>query len=250
MWRVSIPRSRSRPIPAISPVARRVRDGRLTYLKDEKLVRIEQAIEDVSRSSVQGCFVECGVALGGSGIIIATLMPEGRAFHGYDVFGMIPPPTSEKDDEKSKARYETIRSGQSQGSGGDPYYGYVDNLYDRVVENFEHFGQPVDGRRVSLYKGYFEDTLDPPTDIAFAHIDCDWYDPVKLCLERIARASPPVPTSSWTTTTTTMDAGVRSTNSWEPIPMWTSLPASRTSCFGSGPEQGLLARLRGGPAFT
>jgi hypothetical protein len=68
---------------------------------------------------------------------------------------------------------------------GDPYYGYVDQLYDRVVENFERFGQPVDGRRVSLYKGYFEDTLHPQVEIAFAHIDCDWYDPVKLCLERI-----------------------------------------------------------------
>jgi hypothetical protein len=31
----------------------------------------------------------------------------------------------------------------------------------------------------------FEDTLHPQTDIAFAHIDCDWYDPVRLCLERI-----------------------------------------------------------------
>jgi O-methyltransferase len=163
--------------PAISPIAQRVRDGRLTYLKDAKLVRIEQAIEEVSRSGVLGAFVERGVALGGSGIIIATLMPEGRAFHGYDVFGMIPPPTSEKDDEKSRTRYETIRSGQS--------HGYVDNLHERVVENFERFGQPVDGRRVSLYKGFFEDTLHPQTDIAFAHIDCDWYDPVKLCLERI-----------------------------------------------------------------
>ena len=28
-------------------------------------------------------------------------------------------------------------------------------------------------------------TLHPQTEIAFAHIDCDWYDPVKLCLARI-----------------------------------------------------------------
>jgi O-methyltransferase len=178
-------RGRSRPAPVMSSIARRVKDAHLTYLNDEKLVRIEHAIEEVARSDVQGCFVECGVALGGSGIMIASLMPEGRAFHGYDVFGMIPPPASEKDDEKSRARYETIRSGQSRGIGGEQYYGYIDNLYDRVVENFARFGQPVDGRRVSLYKGYFEDTLHPATDIAFAHIDCDWYDPVALCLQRI-----------------------------------------------------------------
>jgi asparagine synthase (glutamine-hydrolysing) len=142
-------------------------------------------VADVCRSGVPGCFVECGVALGGSGIIIATLMPEGRAFHGYDVFGMIPPPTSEKDDEKSRARYETIRSGQSRGIGGDQYYGYVEDLYERVIENFARFGQPVDGKRVALYKGFFQDTLHESDAIAFAHIDCDWYDPVKLCLDRI-----------------------------------------------------------------
>jgi len=170
---------------AMSPISRRIKDARLTYLRDEKLVRIEQAVSDISRSGIQGCFVECGVALGGSGIIIATLMPEGRTFHGYDVFGMIPPPTSEKDDEKSRARYETIRSGQSRGIGGDPYYGYVEDLYERVTGNFARFGRPVDGRRVTLYKGFFQDTLHPSTEVAFAHIDCDWYDPVKLCLDRI-----------------------------------------------------------------
>ena len=171
--------------PVLSPITRRVLNARLSYLSDGKLARIEHALRDVADSDTQGCFVECGVALGGSGIVIATFMPEGRAFHGYDVFGMIPPPTSDKDDEKSKTRYETIRSGQSKGIGGDPYYGYIENLYDRVVESFARFGQPVDGRRVTLHRGVFQDTLDPPGKIAFAHIDCDWYEPVKLCLERI-----------------------------------------------------------------
>jgi asparagine synthase (glutamine-hydrolysing) len=171
--------------PSLSPIACRVRDARLTYLRDQKLALIEQALRDISRDGVQGSFVECGVALGGSGIIIATLMPEGREFHGYDVFGMIPPPTSDKDDEKSKARYETIRTGQSQGIGGDPYYGYVEDLYERVIENFARFGQPVDQHRVALHQGLFQDTLQPSSDIAFAHIDCDWYDPVTLCLDRI-----------------------------------------------------------------
>jgi asparagine synthase (glutamine-hydrolysing) len=175
----------SAPSVAISAISRSVTDARLTYLKPEKLVRIEQAVADVSRAGVAGCFLECGIALGGSGIVIATLMPDHREFHGYDVFGMIPPPTSTKDDEKSRARYETIRTGQSRGIGGDPYYGYVEDLERRVIDNFARFGQPVDGRRVSLHKGFFQDTLHPPPTIAFAHIDCDWYDPVKLCLQRI-----------------------------------------------------------------
>jgi O-methyltransferase len=176
---------------AISPIAHSVRNARLTYLSDAKLSAIEKAVEDVERLGVPGSFIECGIALGGSAIAIATLMHGGRQFHGYDVFGMIPPPASEHDDEKSKTRYETIKSGRSQGIGGDEYYGYVENLYQRVVDNFARFGQAVDGQRVTLHKGAFEDTLHPPPEVAFAHIDCDWYDPVKLCLERIVpRLSP------------------------------------------------------------
>jgi hypothetical protein len=77
-------RGRSNPAPTLSPIARRVKANHLTYLNDEKLARIERAIDDLSQSGVRGGFVECGVALGGSGIMIATLMPEDREFHGYD----------------------------------------------------------------------------------------------------------------------------------------------------------------------
>jgi asparagine synthase (glutamine-hydrolysing) len=42
-------------------------------------------------------------------------------------------------------------------------------------------------------KGLFEDTWPShaPKQIAFAHLDCDWYDPVKYCLDAVAeRLSP------------------------------------------------------------
>ena len=104
---------------AISPIARGVREARLTYLSEGKLTAIEKALENLIRCGVPGAFIECGVALGGSAIVVATWMPEGREFHGYDVFGMIPPPTSEHDDEKSKARFDVIKSGRSPGIGGD-----------------------------------------------------------------------------------------------------------------------------------
>ena len=45
----------------------------------------------------------------------------GRRFHSFDVFGMIPPPTSEKDGPKSQARYAMIRAGRpgaGAGAGG------------------------------------------------------------------------------------------------------------------------------------
>jgi asparagine synthase (glutamine-hydrolysing) len=182
---------RSPATPDVSPLARRIKEARLTYLNDGKLAAIERALRDVTGRDVPGVFIECGIALGGSAILIASSIPADREFHGYDVFGMIPPPTSEHDDDKSRTRYETIRSGRSSGIGGDTYYGYIDNLYDRVVENFTQFGLSVDGRRIALHKGPFEETLHPEGSVAFAHVDCDWYDPVKLCLERIVpRLSP------------------------------------------------------------
>lgn len=170
----------------ISQVARKVRRNHLTYLSCEKIHNIEECLKETKNNSVSGIFIEAGIALGGSAIIIASLMPEKSYFHGYDVFKMIPPP-SEEDDEKSKARYEVIKSGNSKGIGENIYYGYIENLYERVVKNFESFGLKVDDKRVSLHKGLFEDTMHfLDTDkIAFAHIDCDWYEPVRLCLERI-----------------------------------------------------------------
>lgn len=171
----------------LSRLARTVKKQKLTYLSDAKLLRLDQALRQTATED--GAFVEFGVALGGSAIIIASAAAAARRrFFGFDVFGLIPPPVSGKDDAKSRQRYEVIASGQATGIGGDRYYGYRDNLYDDVVKAFRRNGLTVDGQTISLVKGLFEDTL-PRTDlgrVAFCHIDCDWYDPVKFCLERIA----------------------------------------------------------------
>src|ERR1700733_6668696 len=99
----------------LSPAARQVRTQRLTYLAPVKLAQMEQAISDVQRASVPGDFVECGVALGGSAVLLAKgASAQGRCFDGYDVFDMIPPPT-EKDPPEVHERYRTIVSGESPG---------------------------------------------------------------------------------------------------------------------------------------
>jgi asparagine synthase (glutamine-hydrolysing) len=38
---------------------------------------------------------------------------------------------------------------------------------------------------VDASRRHFEETLRPDRAIAVAHIDCDWHDPVALCLERV-----------------------------------------------------------------
>lgn len=175
--------------PTLSLTARQVRRERLTYLNVFKLRRLELAMREMERCHVAGDFLEFGVALGGSSIIVAEHARRyGRTFHGFDVFATIPPPTSDKDDEKSKRRYDVIKSGVSSGIGGDEYYGYRDDLFEVVSESFARHGLPVDGEHIRLHKGLFEESwpLAQVEAAAFVHIDCDWYDPVAYCLDAVA----------------------------------------------------------------
>ena len=171
---------------SLSSRARAVAKAGLTYLSPQRLRVLERSVRDVDRRGIPGDFVECGVALGGSAILLSTLLAPQRRFHGYDVFEMIPAPGAE-DERDAHDRYAVIKAGASRGIGGEQYYGYMTNLRDVVVENFREFGLTVDGERIGLHQGLFEHTLrfEPDSQIALAHIDCDWYDPVRLCLERI-----------------------------------------------------------------
>lgn len=102
----------------------------------------------------------------------------------YDVFGTIPPP-SDADGEDVLRRYEEIVAGRSKGIGGDTYYGYEENLQAKVRASFARFGLAVNEHEVRLIEGLFQDTIRPDGPVALAHIDGDWYDSVKVCLEQI-----------------------------------------------------------------
>lgn len=173
----------------LSKMASAVKRQNLTYLSSAKLRRLENALQEARSAGANGAFLEFGVALGGSAILIAHAARQSRKpFFGFDVFGLIPPPSSDKDDKKSRERYETIISGKASGVGGETYYGYRQGLYDEVVQAFRRYGLTVDGARISLLKGLFEETW-PRADVqevAFCHVDCDWYSPVRFCLAHVA----------------------------------------------------------------
>lgn len=168
-------------------IAAEVIRANLTYLSPFKMRSLVDQMTRIDAESVEGGVYELGIALGGSAIVLASLCGTARTFSGFDVFGMIPPP-SDQDEQDTHERYKIIESGRSKGIGQDPYYGYMDDLYGAVVQSFEKFGLAVDNSRIRLVKGLFEDTLSPARDekIALAHVDCDWYEPVLLCLERLA----------------------------------------------------------------
>lgn len=157
---------------------------KLTYLSKARLACILLSLKDIKAKNLKGSVIEAGCALGGSSILISKFKRNEADFSIYDVFGMIPPP-SDKDDELVHKRYNTILKGESSGLGGELYYGYEENLYDKVLENFEDFNVNVKESNISLVKGLVQDTMNINEPIVFAHIDVDWYDPVKTCLEQI-----------------------------------------------------------------
>jgi len=175
-------------LPGPDEVAKAIADIRairLSYCGPPKLENIAEALMRVRRDKVPGRYIEAGVALGGSAILLGLLKPAEVLLELYDVFAMIPPP-GENDGDDAHRRYAEISSGKSAGLGEDPYYGYVDGLLDKVKSNLRHFGLQPDGGTIRLIPGLFEDTLYPGGPIALAHIDCDWYDSVRVCIERIS----------------------------------------------------------------
>lgn len=161
-----------------------IRQKHLTYLEGNALKDLMESVS--AANELDGCMIETGCALGGSGICIAHEKNDDKPLFIYDVFGMIPAP-GERDGTDVRNRYEVIKEGKSVGIGGDLYYGYQDNLMDTVRDNFcSVLGiKNLQEKNIVLVKGLFQDTLVCEQPVSFAHIDCDWYDSVMVCLERI-----------------------------------------------------------------
>ena len=161
-----------------------IRKKKLTYLSESKLVKLIKSIQSLKEVENEGIFIEAGCALGGSAILISRFKNEKTPLYIYDVFGIIPPPTKE-DTEDVHQRYKTIIEGKSKGISGDKYYGYENDLYKTVQSNFDKFSIDRDKESIFLIKGFVQETMKLNEPVAFAHIDVDWYSPVKHCLEQI-----------------------------------------------------------------
>lgn len=163
---------------------RKIRKHRLTYLSKKKLQSLAVQCHLKEVEQIPGIFIEAGCALGGSSILMGLLKQPARRFFIYDVFEMIPPPTGD-DTKDVHARYSVIVNGNAHGIGGDAYYGYIENLYETVLQNLDKFGIQPSASNISLVKGRVQDTLCLDEPVAIAHIDVDWYEPVMTCLSKI-----------------------------------------------------------------
>ena len=134
-----------------------------------RLVVLYKLSEEINQRSMPGDIVECGVYNGGSAAIMASLCqksPLNRNVWLFDSFEGLPKPTDR--DGNEAAAYE----------------GWCHGDLSKVKEILRKLR--ISESRVHIVKGWFQDTflkVEIP-EIAILHIDADWYESVKLCLEK------------------------------------------------------------------
>lgn len=170
--------------PELAGTISQVRDRHLTYLRPPNLHDLAAVVLEAEQRALPGAIVEAGTALGGSMIVLAKAKRPDRPLKAYDTFGMIPPP-SEQDGEDVHERYQEIVKGQATGIAGETYYGYKEDLLGQVLATAASFGLDPDADAIELVQGRYEDSLVVDYPVAIAHVDCDWYSSVLVCLEAI-----------------------------------------------------------------
>lgn len=118
--------------------------------------------------NVDGDVVECGVAYGGSLLILGALVKQegrGRVIYGFDSFQGFPEPTAEDESLRKPKKGE-----------------YGDASIERIKKLFKQadLSEPI------LVKGFVEDTVKNfRGKIALLHVDVDLYNSYKAILKEL-----------------------------------------------------------------
>lgn len=139
-----------------------------TKISREKLSRLCDLARRIEQDRIPGAIVECGVYKGGGAAVMVSSASADREVYLFDSFEGLPPPGSQ-DGDMARSKYTE---------------GWCAGSEEQVRALFTELG--VLGPRVHFVKGWFQDTF-PVTrvgPIALLHVDADWYDSVRLCLER------------------------------------------------------------------
>lgn len=132
--------------------------------RQQNLIRLSQIIED---QNIEGAIVECGVLDGGTAALMGFgTVKSARPIHLFDAWEGLPESTEEDGEEGKKWVGEVV---------GSP---------KRVQEIMTKLSISPD--RIHIHKGWFNETFPNVTveKVALLHIDCDFYDPTVLCLEK------------------------------------------------------------------
>lgn len=141
---------------------------RETLLDYSELKHLYRLAQKVDRDGIAGDWVECGVYRGGSAALLAFALRSSHAARRlwlFDSFRGLPRPTPA--DGPHAPRLEGQIVGDEQG---------VRRLLQKV-------SAPED--RVHILPGWFQETLPQARieRVALLHLDADWYESIRLCLE-------------------------------------------------------------------
>ena len=122
--------------------------------------------------NIEGDVVECGIAYGGSFLILGALAKQegrGRRIYGFDSFEGFPEPSIE-----DKSEYRGIHKGKYS---------------DVSIEQIEKLFKAIDLPKPAIIKGFLENTAgsfkNQVGHIAFLHIDADLYSAYKVTLKEL-----------------------------------------------------------------
>jgi O-methyltransferase len=136
----------------------------VSRVRQENLLRL---CDEIEKNQIPGACIECGVLDGGTGALAAyATRGSGRPIHLFDAWEGLPASTAEDGDDARKWEGEVVGSPRR-----------VRAVLDKLK---------IDGSRVKFHRGWFHETFPHAniSKIALAHIDADFYEATKLCLER------------------------------------------------------------------
>lgn len=138
-----------------------------------------EVVSKVEKDSIEGAFVECGVAQGGTAAMLALaskkLGKSPRQCWFFDSYEGLPEPTAED--------YEGTKAGEYiQPLVKGSCLGTIEQVSDLLFNRLE-----IPKTDIHLVKGWFQDTVAKHREqvgaIAILRLDGDWYESTKIPLE-------------------------------------------------------------------
>ncbi len=162
--------------PEFETILKKIRP--YTMLSTERLYSLYSKAKDICQNDIPGNFAECGVARGGSSALLAWVIKNyskrERNIYSFDTFEGMPEPTNEDVSGGVMAN----DTGWGTGTCAAP----MESLRE-VCDKMGVFDL------VKPVKGLFQDTLpqykSKVGELAFLHLDGDWYDSTKAILDNL-----------------------------------------------------------------
>ena len=124
---------------------------------------------------LEGCVVECGVWRGGMAAALASVLGNRRPYYLLDSFQGMPPATA-IDGDRAIAWEQNVTG---------------PNYFDNCAAPSSHAIEIMTRAQVSdvrLVEGWFCETVPsfkPAEPIVVLHLDADWYDSIRVCLDHL-----------------------------------------------------------------